>query len=141
MSITSTISKLAATVASANGATSNTRALPVGYARIIAFSRDRDQIGRVTLPLGQAVAKFEELVAGKFPDNFGFACLYGWIQPDKRLAYTTYRGVHQLDMDGLLELENAAAKLVAPVAPAKPAKPAKPTKAAEDVEVEELAPF
>jgi hypothetical protein len=93
-------------------------AIPVGYARMVSFASKRDEqgrrviAGRVTIPLAQALEKFEALVTqvdagGEVVVNekpFGYAILYPWTTPGKSVGYIDRHGKVEIDSDRLVAL-------------------------------------
>jgi hypothetical protein len=75
------------------------RSIPVGYGRIVCFDRDSAVIGRINAPFADVLERFNALTAGDAPENFGYATMYGWAEPNKRIGYHTYKGVTQFDAE------------------------------------------
>lgn len=111
-----------------------TRSIPEGWGRVVCFDRDGCCIGRMNMPLDQALSKFEALVidASTRPSDYGYSLLYAWNKPTHRLGYHTYTGTLDVDADG-----------IAALAPAKPKRTprTKPSPAPEAPASSEAEPF
>ena len=103
------------------------RTIPVTYGRVVAFDRAGNVIGRLNIPFYQALHRFAAIIKGDRPQGFGYACLYGWLEPHERIAYTAHNGKSDMNDEAITELmaKFNAAKAPPPAPTKRTRKPRK----------------